>query len=54
MEGEFEKQLARIEKTVAALLEAVRSLHDGQMAGPGHAAEINERLRRFLQQKKSS
>ena len=34
-------------------LDAVKSLHDAQMARPGNATEINQRLRRFLQQKKS-
>jgi hypothetical protein len=51
MDGELEKQLARMEKTVAEILDAVRSLHDAQMARPGNATEINERLRRFLQEK---
>jgi hypothetical protein len=53
MDGEFEKHLARIEKTVAEILDAVKSLHDAQMARSGDTAEINERLRRFLQRKKS-
>jgi hypothetical protein len=52
-DGEFEQQLARIEQTVAEILDAVKSLHDAQMARPGNATEINQRLRRFLQQKKS-
>jgi hypothetical protein len=52
MDGELEKQLARIEKTVAEILDAVKSFHDAQMAGPGDATEINQRLRRFLQEKK--
>jgi hypothetical protein len=53
MDGAFEKQLARIEKTVAEILDAVKSLHDAQMAGRADATEINDRLRRFLEQKKS-
>jgi hypothetical protein len=53
MDGEFEQQLARIEQTVAEILDPVKSLHDAQMARPGNATEINQRLRRFLQQKQS-
>lgn len=53
MDFEFEKQLARIEKTVAEILDAVKRLHDAQMPRPGDATEINARLRRFLEQKKS-
>jgi hypothetical protein len=52
MDGEFEKQLARLEKTVAEILDAVKSLHHAQMARPADATEINARLRRFLQEKK--
>ena len=53
MDGEFESQLARLEKMIAEILEAVKSLHDARMAGRADATEINDRLRRFLQQKKS-
>jgi hypothetical protein len=47
MHGELEKQLERIEKIVAEIVQAVKKLHDDQTA----AGEINERLRRFLQRK---
>ena len=53
MDGELEKHLARIETTVADLLDAVKTLRDAQMARPGDTGEINARLRRFLAQKKS-
>jgi hypothetical protein len=53
MDGEFENQLARLEKMVTEILEAVKNLHDAQMATRADATEINERLRRFLEQKKS-
>ncbi|QWG15146.1 hypothetical protein KMZ29_11060 [Bradyrhizobium sediminis] len=51
MAGEFDKQLERIENTVAEIVEAVRKLRDDRAAA-GEAAEVNERLRRFLEQKK--
>ena len=47
MDEELEKQLARIEKMVAEILDAVKKLHDTRFA----AGEINERLRRFLEPK---
>jgi hypothetical protein len=53
MDREFEQQLVQIEKMVAEIREAVKSLHEAQAARPGDAAEINQRLRRFLAQKKS-
>jgi hypothetical protein len=53
MDCEFESQLARLEKMIAEILETVKSLHDARMAGRADATEINDRLRRFLQQKKS-
>jgi hypothetical protein len=52
MDGEFEKQLACIEKAVAEIRDAVKSLHDARMARPGDSTAINQRLRRFLQEKK--
>lgn len=45
MDEDPEKQLARIEHTVAEIREAVKSLHGAQFA----AGEINQRLRRFLE-----
>jgi hypothetical protein len=47
MDSGFEKQLERIESTVAEIVEAVRKLHDGQTA----AGEINQRLKRFLERR---
>jgi hypothetical protein len=48
MDDELEKHLARIENTVAEILDAVRSLNSAQFASD----EINARLRRFLEKKK--
>jgi hypothetical protein len=53
MEDELEAQLRRVEQTVAEILEAVKNLGDGPGAGQGAAAEVNERLRRFLESKAS-
>jgi cell division protein FtsB len=47
MDSGLEKQLERIESTVAEIVEAVRKLHDGQTA----ASEINQRLKRFLERR---
>ncbi|HMF52482.1 MAG TPA: hypothetical protein VK602_18330 [Phyllobacterium sp.] len=47
MDFELEKQLERIENTVAAIVQALKKLDDGHTA----TAEINERLRRFLERK---
>ena len=44
MDSGLEKQLERIESTVAEIVEAVRKLHDGQTAAGG----INGRLKRFV------
>jgi len=52
MGDEFENQLQRIEKTVTELLAAVRTFHDDRFARPAGAADINQRLRRFLEEKK--
>lgn len=55
MADEFEKQLERIENTVAEMVEAVRKLRHDRAAGSEAAAgEINERLRRFLERKKQA
>ena len=48
MDEELEKQLARIEQTVAEILDAVKKLHASQFA----ADEINQTLRRFLEREK--
>jgi hypothetical protein len=48
MHDEFERQLQRIERLAAEILDAVRSLQ----VGPAAAGEINARLRRFLERKK--
>ena len=55
MADDLEKQLERIEITVAEIVEAVKILRDDK-AAPGDAAgaEINERLRRFLERKKQA
>lgn len=52
MDSELEKQLERLEGTVAEILAAVRKRHAGQLAAADDASEINERLRRFLEKKK--
>lgn len=53
MADEFERQLERIEDTVAEIAEAVRKLRDDRAAaGNTVADEINERLKRFLERKK--
>jgi len=52
MDDELEKQLQHLEKTVAEILDAVKSLHGAQRRMPGDATDLNERLRRFLTQKK--
>lgn len=55
MADEFEKQLERIEGTVAEIVEAVRKLRlDQAAASEAVAAEINKRLRRFLERKKQA
>lgn len=55
MAGEFDKQLERIENTVAEIVEAVRKLRDDRTAADEETAnEVNERLRRFLERKKQA
>ena len=55
MADELEKQLERIENSVAGIVEAVRKLRDDRSAaGEAAAGEINERLRRFLEKKKQA
>ena len=51
MDDELEKQLERIETTVAEILAAVKELCDAQTAASSSKSEINERLRRFLERK---
>jgi hypothetical protein len=51
MASELENQLAQIEKTVAEILEAVRTLYGREPAKQTDAAVVNERLRRFLEEK---
>jgi hypothetical protein len=48
MDDESEKQLERIENTVAEIRDVVMSFLGAQSTG----GEINERLRRFLEKKK--
>ena len=52
MADEFDQQLERIENTVAEIVRAVRKLRDQAAAGEAAGGEINQRLRRFLEQKK--
>ena len=55
MADELEKQLERIENSVAGIVEAVRKLRDDRSAaGEAAAGGINERLRRFLEKKKQA
>ena len=55
MADELEKQLERIENAVAEIIGAVRELRDDRAAaGAVAAAEINRRLRRFLEAKKQA
>jgi hypothetical protein len=54
MAEEFDQQLERIENVVAEIVEAARKLRDGRAAGDTGADELNERLRRFLEQKKQA
>jgi len=51
MVSELENQLEQIEKTVAEILDAVRTLYGRRPATQTDAAVINERLRRFLEEK---
>lgn len=52
MADELEKQLERIETTVAEIVQLVRKLRDDRTAaGETAAGEINQRLRRFLERK---
>lgn len=48
MDDQLEKQLKRIEKTVAEILDGVKSL----LGAHSTADKINARLRRFLERKK--
>ena len=55
MADELDQQLARIENTVAEIVEAARKLRDNRAAaGEAPAGEINERLRRFLEQEEQA
>ena len=52
MADELEQQLERIERTVAEIVEAVHQLRDNRAAaGQATVAELNQRLRHFLEQK---
>jgi hypothetical protein len=51
MGEELENQLQSIENTVADLLKAVRTLLDDRSPRPAGAADVNQRLRRFLEDK---
>jgi hypothetical protein len=63
MDDVLEKQLERIEKAVAEILDEVKNLHEARFAqgeinpdeinqGEINHSEINQRLRRFLESKK--
>jgi hypothetical protein len=55
MADEFDKQLERIENTVAEIVLAIRKLRDARAAeGEPTAGEINQRLRRFLDRRKQA
>ena len=55
MADELEQQLERIEGAVAEIVEAVQRLRDDRAAaGEAASGEINQRLRRFLEQKKQA
>lgn len=54
MAEEFDQQLERIENAVAEIVQATRRLRDIRAAGEAAAGEINQRLRRFLEQKKQA
>jgi uncharacterized protein (UPF0335 family) len=51
MVSELENQLEQIEKTVAEILDAVRTLYGRAPARGADATVVNERLRRFLEEK---
>jgi len=52
MADELEQQLERIERTVAEIVQAVRQLRDNRAAaGQRTVAELNQRLKHFLEQK---
>jgi molybdopterin converting factor small subunit len=51
MVSELEKQLEQMEKTVAEILDAVRALYGRERTRRADATIINERLRRFLEEK---
>jgi|KBSMisStaDraftv2_1062788.scaffolds.fasta_scaffold1241370_1 hypothetical protein len=52
MADELEQQLERIERTVAEIVQAVRQLRDNRAAaGQTTVAELNQRLKHFLEQK---
>jgi hypothetical protein len=58
MDDVLEKQLERIEKTVAEILGEVKNLHQARFAreeinrGKIIPSEINQRLKRFLESKR--
>ena len=52
MADELEQRLERIENAVAEIVQAARKLRDDRsVAAETAAGEINQRLRRFLEQK---
>jgi hypothetical protein len=51
MGDELENQMQYVENMVAELLAAVRTLCDDRAARPTGAADVNQRLRRFLADK---
>ena len=52
MADELEQQLERIEHMVAEIVQAVRQLRDNRAAaGQTTVAELNQRLKHFLEQK---
>jgi len=52
MAEELEQQLERIEQMVAEVVQAVRQLRDNRAAADqATVAELNQRLRHFLEQK---
>ena len=52
MAEELEQQLERIEQMVAEVVQAVRQLRDNRAAaGQATVAELNQRLKHFLERK---
>jgi hypothetical protein len=51
MDSELERQLERIENSIAEILAAVRKRLHEQRASSGDRSELHQRLRRFLDRK---